>query len=299
MPVAPAAAAAVAGERAAPIKLALRAVSKRFESRSSRIVALDEINLEIRDREFVSIVGPSGCGKTTLLRVAAGLEEATGGVVELDGLPAGGPGPRRGMVFQRFALFPHLTVRHNIEFGLKIKRVPRAERERVISRYLDLLGLADFGHAYPRELSGGMQQRVAIARALVVEPEVLLMDEPFASLDAQIRISMQEMLSNLVKVTNITTMFVTHSVEEAIYLADRVIVLTPRPARVAKVIDIGREVAWKGLTVPEADLDPQFLHLKKTVWELIRHDIGGKGTAPAAGNLVRPTPAEAAAPDVP
>ena len=253
-------------------KLAMVQLSKRFERRGHEVLAIQDLNVEVQAGEFVSIVGPSGCGKTTLLRLAAGLESPTGGQVLLDGQPAGGPGPKRGMVFQRFALFPHLTVWQNIDFGLKIKKVAAERRKAIITRYLGLLGLEEFGHAYPRELSGGMQQRVAIARALVIEPEILLMDEPFAALDAQIRISMQEMLLELVRLTKITTMFVTHSVEEAIYLADRVIVLTPRPATVAEVIHVGRDVDWKKLKVPEAELERDFLELKKRVWRLIRHN---------------------------
>ena len=246
-------------------------VCKRFERRGQAVVAIEGLDISIAAGEFVTIVGPSGCGKTTLLRMAAGLDRPSSGDILLDGLAAAGPGPQRGMVFQRFALFPHLTVWDNIDFGLKIKKVAAQERDKIITRYLELLKLKDFAHAYPRELSGGMQQRVAIARALVVEPEILLMDEPFAALDAQIRISMQEMLLEIVQLTQITTMFVTHSVEEAIYLADRVVVLTHRPAKVAQVISIGREVPWKKLKVPEAEVTPEFVALKKEVWGLLRH----------------------------
>ena len=252
-------------------KLAMVDVSKRFELRGQAVVAIEGLDISIAAGEFVTIVGPSGCGKTTLLRMAAGLDRPSSGEILLDGKAAGGPGPKRGMVFQRFALFPHLTVWDNIDFGLKIKRVSGQERDKVITRYLEMLKLKDFAHAYPRELSGGMQQRVAIARALVVEPDILLMDEPFAALDAQIRISMQEMLLEIVQLTQITTMFVTHSVEEAIYLADRVVVLTQRPAKVAKVISIGREVPWKKLKVPEAEVTADFIALKKEVWSLVRH----------------------------
>ena len=252
-------------------KLAMVDVSKRFERRGQAVVAIEGLDISIAPGEFVTIVGPSGCGKTTLLRMAAGLDMPSSGNILLDGMAAGGPGPKRGMVFQRFALFPHLTVWDNIDFGLKIKKVAAQKRDEVITRYLELLKLKDFAHAYPRELSGGMQQRVAIARALVVEPEILLMDEPFASLDAQIRISMQEMLLEIVQLTQITTMFVTLSVEEAIYLADRVVVLTQRPSKVAKVISIGREVPWKKLKVPEAEVTVDFVALKKEVWSLLRH----------------------------
>lgn len=254
-------------------KLALKGIGKTFQLRGKAISVLRDIDISVSEREFVSIVGPSGCGKTTLLRLAAGLEEPSSGVIELDGRRARGPGPARAMVFQKFALFPHMTVSQNIDFGLKIKGLPKSERRSIISDNLKLLSLDGFARAYPRELSGGMQQRVAIARALVIEPEVLLMDEPFAALDAQIRISMQEMLLALTKKTKTTTMFVTHSVEEAIYLADRVIVLSARPATVKQTITIRSDANWKGLTVPDAELDPEFLELKRTVWGLIRHDL--------------------------
>ena len=252
-------------------KLEMRDVTKAFERQGQHVTAIQGLDIRVGTGEFVTIVGPSGCGKTTLLRMAAGLELPTSGSILLDGKPAGGPGPERGMVFQKFALFPHLTVSKNIDFGLKIKKVPESERRDIIARYLKLLGLEDFAKAYPKELSGGMQQRVAIARALVIEPEILLMDEPFAALDAQMRTSMQEMLLKLVRLTNITTMFVTHSVEEAVYLADKLVVLSQRPARVSRVIDIGRDVPWKNLSVPEAELTSEFGQLKREVWSLIRH----------------------------
>ena len=249
----------------------MRNVSKSFERRGQRVIAIEGLDIEVATGELLTIVGPSGCGKTTLLRMAAGLETPSTGNIFLDGEPAGGPGPRRGMVFQKFALFPHLTVWQNIDFGLKIKKTPAAERQEIIGRYLRLLGLEDFAKAYPKELSGGMQQRVAIARALVTEPDILLMDEPFAALDAQIRTSMQEMLLELVRLTKITTMFVTHSVEEAVYLADKLVVLSQRPARVVRTIEIGREVHWKKLSVPEAEQTSDFGELKREVWSLIRH----------------------------
>ncbi len=250
-----------------PTKLAMAGVGKAF----GPIEALRSIDVEIRKGEFVAIVGPSGCGKTTLLRIAAGLESPTTGDVLLDGAPAGGPGPKRGMVFQKFALFPHMNVKANIDFGLSIKGVPRTDRDAIISRYLKLLGLENFADAYPRQISGGMQQRVAIARSLVIEPEILLMDEPFAALDAQIRISMQEMLLELVRQTHITTLFVTHSVEEAVYLADRIFVLSQRPATVAQVVEVSSAVDWKRMKFPQAEQDADFLALKKEVWGLIRH----------------------------
>jgi NitT/TauT family transport system ATP-binding protein len=255
------------GNTASVPKLVMRNLDKRF----GNVHALTDINVEVHRGQFITIVGPSGCGKTTLLRIAAGLEMPTSGDVLLDGTPAGGPGPKRGMVFQKFALFPHMNVQQNIDFGLELKKVPRDKRREIIAKYLHLLGLESFAEAYPRQLSGGMQQRVAIARALVIEPEILLMDEPFAALDAQIRISMQEMLLELVRETHITTLFVTHSVEEAIYLADKVFVLSQRPAKVARVIEVGQTAEWKQMKFPEAEQAPDFLALKKEVWSLIRH----------------------------
>lgn len=200
--------------------------------------ALDAVNLEVKDEEFVCLVGPSGCGKTTLLRIVAGLETATTGSVTIDGRVITGPDPKRGMVFQEYSLFPWRTVIDNIAFGLEMKGVTKEERRKTAGRYLEMVGLSQFRDAYPFELSGGMRQRVAIARALANDPDVLLMDEPFGALDAQTRNRMQKELLSLWEQTKKTIIFVTHSVDEAVYLSDRIVVLSPRPGTVREVITI-------------------------------------------------------------
>jgi len=200
--------------------------------------ALEGVNLEIRDEEFVCLVGPSGCGKTTLLRIIAGLETPTTGSVTVDGRTVTGPDPKRGMVFQEYSLFPWLKVVDNVAFGQKMKGVGKEERQKTADRYIEMVGLSQFRDAYPYELSGGMRQRVAIARALANDPDVLLMDEPFGALDAQTRNHMQKELLSLWEQTQKTIVFVTHSVDEAVYLSDRIVVLSPRPGSVREVITI-------------------------------------------------------------
>ena len=206
------------------------------ESRS--VVALESINLQIKDKEFVCLVGPSGCGKTTLLRIIAGLDFPTSGSFSLDGKPVEGPDPERGMVFQEYSLFPWLRISDNIGFGLTMKGVSKEEKRKVVEEYLDLVNLEGFGMSYPHELSGGMRQRVAIARALANDPKVLLMDEPFGALDAQTRNMMQRELLEIWEKTKKTIIFVTHSVDEAVFLADRIVVLSPRPGRIKDIIDV-------------------------------------------------------------
>ena len=205
---------------------------------SASVTALDNVDLHIEDKEFVCLVGPSGCGKTTLLRIIAGLDFPTSGTVAIDGKPVEGPGPERGMVFQEYSLFPWLRIADNIGFGLTMKGVSKAEKQERVEKYLDLVNLETFGRAYPHELSGGMRQRVAIARALANDPEVLLMDEPFGALDAQTRNMMQRELLEIWEKTQKTIVFVTHSVDEAVFLADRIIVLSPRPGRIREIIDV-------------------------------------------------------------
>ncbi|WP_421909343.1 ABC transporter ATP-binding protein [Methanolacinia petrolearia] len=205
---------------------------------SASVTALDNIDLHIEDKEFVCLVGPSGCGKTTLLRIIAGLDFPTSGCVTVDGKTVEGPGPERGMVFQEYSLFPWLRIADNIGFGLTRKGVSKAEKQQTVDKYLDLVNLESFGRAYPHELSGGMRQRVAIARALANDPEVLLMDEPFGALDAQTRNMMQRELLDIWTKTKKTIVFVTHSVDEAVFLADRIVVLSPRPGRIREIIDV-------------------------------------------------------------
>ncbi len=202
------------------------------------VVAVDGLELVVADGEFLCVLGPSGCGKSTLLLIVAGLEAATSGRVLLDGREVKGPGPDRGMLFQQLALFPWRTAIDNVAFGLEMQGRPRTECRARAAEYLKLVGLEEFPHAFPHEMSGGMQQRVAIARLLAHEPEVLLMDEPFGALDAQTRMKMAEELNRIWARTGKTVVFVTHSVDEAIYLGDRVAVMSRRPGRVKAIVDI-------------------------------------------------------------
>ncbi|OGS42665.1 MAG: nitrate ABC transporter ATP-binding protein, partial [Euryarchaeota archaeon RBG_16_62_10] len=228
--------------------------------------ALDGFGLEVSEGEFVCLLGPSGCGKTTVLRIIAGLETKTSGKVMIHGKDVGSERPRVGMVFQDFALFPWRSARKNVEFGLEIKGVAEAERARAAAKYLELVGLKGFAESHPRELSGGMKQRVAIARALANEPEVLLMDEPFGSLDAQTRNLMQKELLRIWSATRKTILFVTHSVDEAVFLADRIVVMTARPGKVREIMAIPLErprdrtsrefIAIRGKVL--AELDEEF-----------------------------------------
>jgi NitT/TauT family transport system ATP-binding protein len=211
---------------------------KVFTKNRRDIIALDDFNLQVREGEFVCLLGPSGCGKTTVLRIVAGLETTTGGDVLLRGNRLTSAGQDRGMVFQEFALFPWRTVRRNIEFGLEVKGVPEEKRLKASSQLIDLVGLNGFEDAHPKELSGGMKQRVGIARALANDPSVLLMDEPFGSLDAQTRNLMQKELLRIWTATGKTILFVTHSVDEAVFLADRIVVMTARPGKVREAIEV-------------------------------------------------------------
>lgn len=200
--------------------------------------AIEGVDLTVREEEFVCVLGPSGCGKTTLLRMIAGLDAATSGEILLDGEHISGPNPKIGIVFQEYSLFPWRTVIDNVAFGLEMKGLGKEERYTVAEQFLDLVGLQPFAKSYPSELSGGMKQRVAVARALALDPVVLLMDEPFGALDAQTRNMLQHELLGIREKTKKTILFITHSVDEAVFLADRIIVLTPRPGRVCESIPI-------------------------------------------------------------
>ncbi len=231
------------------------------------IHALDDINLEFRRGELTSLLGPSGCGKTTLLKIIAGLLEPTRGHVEVAGHPVAGPGPERAFVFQDFALMPWATVLRNAAFGLEMQGVPQAERAERARHYISEVGLDGFEGAYPHELSGGMRQRVGLARALAVDAEVLLMDEPFSAVDEQTRRKFQEDLIRLREVENKTFILVTHSIEEAVYLSDRIVLLTPHPGRVAKIVD--PDIPRRG----DADAirrDPAYLDLIDEIWAGLR-----------------------------
>ncbi len=218
-------------------KLELRNVTKTFSTEEGEMMALEDINIEVKPNEFLCIIGPSGCGKTTLLRMIAGLDYPSSGEIILDGDRVSGPSPDRGMVFQEFSLFPWRTVIKNVTFGLEILEVDKHEQYRIAERYRELVGLKGFENRYPYELSGGMKQRVAIARALATDPAILLMDEPFGSVDAQTRNILQEELLEIWKRTKKTVLFVTHSVDEAVYLADRVAVMSARPGCLVKCLD--------------------------------------------------------------
>jgi NitT/TauT family transport system ATP-binding protein len=258
-----------------PWKLELRDVSKTFASPAGTVQAVERLSLTVATGEFVSIVGPSGCGKSTVLQMAAGLETPTSGAVLVDGQPAGPPGPDRCMVFQHFALFPAKTVTGNIEFGLRMTGVPRERRRTIVREQIERIGLTGFEGSYPHQLSGGMQQRVAIARALALQPAIFLMDEPFGALDAQTRILMQEEIARVCAAERLTVLFVTHSVEEAIFLGDRVVVMTARPGRTKEEVEIPPEVraGWQGRTVDEAYRNQQFVALRERVWTSVREEI--------------------------
>ena len=219
-------------------KIQIRGVSKWFGLDGRRAPALVRIELEVAERELLCILGPSGCGKSTLLNIVAGFIQPSEGTVLVDGKPVAGPGADRGVVFQEYVLFPWLTVAGNVEFGLALQGVPPRERRRVVARYLDLVGLGAHADKFPVQLSGGMKQRVAIARALANSPAIILMDEPFGALDAQTREVMQDELSRIQRVEHKTIVFVTHSIREAVYLADRVVVMTSAPGRVKQVFPI-------------------------------------------------------------
>jgi NitT/TauT family transport system ATP-binding protein len=251
------------------LKLSIRDLSVVFtRRRGGTVVAVEKLSLGVRDQEFVSIVGPSGCGKSTLLRIVAGLIRPGAGAVLVDGRPIEEPGADRGMVFQSYTLFPWLTVQGNVEFGLKLRGVPAEQRGQVARQYIDLVGLQGTEPAYPKELSGGMQQRVAIARALANDPTILLMDEPFGALDAQTRAVMQELLLRIWERTHKTVLFVTHDIEEAVLLSDRIYVMTARPGQ------IKAEVA---VTLPRprdvSVIDtPAFIALRQQIHGLIREE---------------------------
>ncbi|WP_256289957.1 ABC transporter ATP-binding protein [Halobellus inordinatus] len=219
-------------------KVVVDGVGKVYESERQRVRALSGVDFTVDDGEFVCLVGPSGCGKTTLFRTIAGLEAATDGEIRLDGDPVTGPGTDRGMVFQEYGLFPWRTVRENVAFGLEEQGVPEPERSSRVGEMLGLVGLAEFADAYPKELSGGMKQRVGIARALAVDPEILLADEPFGSVDAQTRDMLHEELLRIWSETEKTVLFVTHDVEEAVKLSDRVVVMAADPGRVSEIVDV-------------------------------------------------------------
>ncbi len=261
---------AVNPDRVRTPKLRLENVTKQFDVRGTKdtFTAIDDIDIDVADGEFLVLVGPSGCGKSTLLDLLGGLSEPTSGRILLDGKPVTGPGLDRGIVFQQYALLPWRTARHNIEFGLEAKGLPTKERHEIAEHYLQLVGLDGFGDRYPHELSGGMKQRVAIARSLAFDPEVLLMDEPFAALDAQTRESLQDELLRIWKATGKTILFITHGIDEAIYLGQRVAVLTSRPGRVKTFVDI--DIDRSGEDVRSSE---DFRRYRHRIWTLLHGEV--------------------------
>ena len=250
-------------------RLTLDRLSMRFRTRRGEsVTALQDISFEIKDREFAVLVGTSGCGKSTILRLVAGLLPPSDGRVLLDGRAVSGPGPERGMVFQSYTLFPWLTVQQNVEFGPRLRRTPPAKRGAVAAHYIAAVGLAGFESVYPKELSGGMMQRVAIARALANDPEVLLMDEPFGALDAQTRSLMGELLLQVWGEAAKTVLFVTHDIEEALFLGDRVFVMTARPGRIREEI----QVPLPRPRTVDMLTSEVFVGLKRQVMGLIREE---------------------------
>jgi NitT/TauT family transport system ATP-binding protein len=259
------------------VMISLRNLSKVFSDEKHTVRAIDGFNLEVGEGEIICLLGPSGCGKTTVLRMIAGLEPLSGGSVKVRDKPVTSAGSDRGLVFQEFALFPWRTVRKNIEFGLEIKQVPLEERYRISSKLIDLVGLTGFENAHPGKLSGGMKQRVGIARALANDPAVLLMDEPFGSLDAQTRNLMQKELLRIWSATKKTILFVTHSVDEAVFLADRIVVMTARPGKVKEVIPIP-------IPRPRDRTSPEFISVRGRVLSVLETEFEKTMTRELSGD---------------
>lgn len=274
-----------------PVILEVNNLTKEFDSPQGRVTALKDISFKTHKREFVCVIGPSGCGKSTLIRTLAGLEEQSSGEVLLDGWPVKGPGPDRGMVFQGYTLFPWRTVKKNVMFGLEMAGRGRVASEDEAMQWIDLVGLSKFANAYPHQLSGGMKQRVAIARALANQPRILLMDEPFGALDAQTRAKMQAYLLEIWKNIDVTILFITHDLDEAVYLADRILVLKAHPGEVQELI----EVPVPHPRTPEQFLSPEFLATRRRLEQLI-HPPQAEAEPGLNGdhlNMVRMVPVDA------
>ncbi len=254
----------------APVRIRFEHVGVDFDTAAGPMRVVDDVSLDIANGEFVSIIGPSGCGKTTLMNIIGGFVEPTRGQVLLDGSAVRGPGPDRGVIFQEYGVFPWLTVRGNIEFGLKLaaSKTPAAERDEICRRYMALMGLADFADHHPKHLSGGMRQRLALARAYAVKPQFLLMDEPFGALDAQTRTAMQDLLLHVLDAEGKTVLLITHSVDEAIYLSSRIVVVTARPARVRTIV----EVPFGYPRSAAVQVDPRFAALRAQIRALVMEE---------------------------
>jgi NitT/TauT family transport system ATP-binding protein len=256
-------------------KIAVRGLHHEYVNRFTRerVVALEGVDLEVAEGECLTVVGPSGCGKSTLLAILAGLLQPSRGEVLLDGRRVTGPGPDRGVVFQELAILPWRTVERNIAHGPEIRGASKAERAAIVRRFVDLVGLAGFERKYPHELSGGMKQRVAVARTLAADPQVMLMDEPFAAVDAQTRMTLQEELIAIARATGKTILFVTHNVEEAVFLGDRCCVLARRPGRVKALVTVPvprGERTWKRVAA-----EPSFEATRERVLTLVRAEVAG------------------------
>lgn len=259
------------------IKLRVAGLSKVFRRRDDQLLVFDDVSFDVRAGEFFAIVGPSGCGKTTLLRIVQGLDTPSGGTILLSGQPLTGPGPDRGFVFQHNSLFPWRTVLRNVTFGNELRGTPRAMAARAARAIISLVGLGGFESHYPHELSGGMRQRVNLARAINIEPDILLMDEPFASLDALTREAMQQELLRIVAETRKTVLFITHQIDEAVLLADRIAVFSSRPGRLTCTVDVDLP---RPRTLQEKR-SPKFQAIVDHVWNVIAesHDGAGSGAA--------------------
>jgi len=269
-----------------PVILEVNNLQKEFDSAQGRVTALQNINFKTYKREFLCVIGPSGCGKSTLIRILAGLESKTSGQVLLDGNEVTQPGPDRGMVFQGYTLFPWLTVKRNVMFGLEVAGRGKSTADEEARQWIDLVGLSKFENSYPHQLSGGMKQRVAIARALANQPRILLMDEPFGALDAQTRAKMQSYLMEIWKNIDITIVFITHDLDEAIFLADRILVLKAHPGEVQELIEV---------PVPQPRssdqlLSPEFLATKKRLEQLIHPAESDSEANDDHMNMVRMVP---------
>jgi len=257
-------------------KITIRDLAVEYvsEERRERHIAIEGLSLDILENEFLCVAGPSGCGKSTLISAIAGFLKPRAGSLLLDGQPILAPGADRGVVFQEYALLPWRTVIENVALGLKLRGMPKAERHRIAQRFLAITNLTEAAEKYPHELSGGMKQRVAVARTLANTPQVMLMDEPFAAVDAQTRMTLQEELIRIWEQSRVTVLFVTHSVEEAVFLGDRVAVLSPRPARLKEIVAVNIPRARR--TWEQMNTDPEFIALRDRVLQLVRG--GGNGS---------------------
>lgn len=250
------------------VKVRIKDVKRVFNGRMGEVVALNGVSLDINENEFICVVGPSGCGKSTLLNILAGLDKPSSGEVYVGDKLIDEPGPDRGVVFQQYALFPWMTVEKNVAFGLNLKKLPKETVDERVAKYLDVVGLREFAKSYPKELSGGMKQRVAIARAYAVNPDILLMDEPFGALDAQTRTQLQQELLDTWEKEQKTCFFITHDVEEAIILATKVIVMSARPGRIKSIIDVNIPYPRN----QETKMSKEFIELKNEIWSQVYHE---------------------------